>query len=400
MPLVFFIARILIYTMGLIFLIASIFYLITVWNVKKPASKYDFFPRVSLMAYAWQSGNIIERKIKNFLEQSYPKDKFEIIIYDNDSTDETRQICHKYVKRGLIKYFKPKKAFDRKAPVLDRAIGKVAKGEIIALTDPDGVCEKDWVKKIVQPFKDPKVGAVAGITHGGNYRKNLFTKLRAIEDEWWYNISVLGKAGKIKISDFQPICGANYALRKEAWKSVGGNHGESLIEDYEMTFKLYNKGWRVAAANANVWQEEVENVGQYIRQRRRWYSSSLQKVVKGERKLDKTLGVLPISMQSMAFLSLFYFVLVCAFRALGGVLLVKSLAFAVPFLLTNLALAFGLLKVNKAKLLPYVPISLTLDSALQLAIFLETKVRFRTEHKWVRLAKGKYYHAGTDIRTD
>ena len=400
MAFVFFIVMILIYATALIFLAASFFYLITVWNVKTPKFKYDFSPQVSLMAYAWQSGNIIERKIKNFIEQNYPKDKFEVIIYDNDSTDETRDICLKYEKQGLIKYYRPRKAYDRKAPVLDRAIREVATGEIIALTDPDGVCEKDWVKKIVQPFKDSKVGAVAGMTHCGNYHKNLFTKLRAIEDEWWYNISVLGKAGKIKISDFQPICGANYALRREAWKSVGATHGKSLIEDYEMTLKLYNKGWRISAANANVWQEEVENIGQYMRQRRRWYSSSIKEIVKGRRKIDKALGALPISMQSTAFLSLVFFILVCIFFALSQNLAIQSLTFAAPFLLTNFALGYGILKVGKARLLPYVPISLTFDSALQLTIFLETKIKFRKEHKWVKLVKGKYYHAGTEIRTD
>lgn len=147
------ISKILIALIGSILLIASIFYLVTVWNVKRPEYKEEFFPTVSLMAYAWQSGNVIERKIKNFLEQDYPRDRFEVIIYDNDSTDETADICLEYERRGLIKYYRPLRAYDRKAPVLDQAIESVAKGEIIALTDPDGVCERGWLRKIVQPFK-------------------------------------------------------------------------------------------------------------------------------------------------------------------------------------------------------------------------------------------------------
>ncbi len=390
----------LIYVIGFMFLTASIFYLITVWNVKKPEFELDFYPQVSLMAYAWQSGNLIERKIKNFLEQDYPKDKFEVIIYDNRSTDETDDLCLEYEKKGLIRFFQPKIAHDRKSPVLDQAIEKIAKGEIIALTDPDGMCEKDWIKKIVQPFKDPRVGAVAGLTHCGNYHKNLFTKFRAIEDEWWYNISVLGKAGKIKISDLQPICGANYALRRRAWESVGKSHGKSLVEDYEMTFKLYNKGWKISASDANVWQEEVESVAQYIRQRRRWYSSDLREVVKGSRKLDKIMGALPISMQQTAFLSLLYFALIFANSVIQGSLRVSILYYAIPTMLTYLALALGLIKVGKEKLLPFIPVFLTFDSALQFAIFLETKIRLKKEQKWVKLVKGKYYHSGTGIRMD
>lgn len=392
------IVAILVSLVGLILLSGSIFYLVTVWNVKKPEFKYDYFPAVSLMAYAWQAGNVIERKINNFLKQDYPKEKFEVIIYDNDSTDETEEICLRYERQGLIKYYRSPKAYDRKAPVLDRAIAEVARGEIVALSDPDGVCEKDWLKKIVQPFKDSKVGAVAGVTHCGNYYRNLFTKLRAIEDEWWYNISVLGKSGRLRISGFQPICGANYALRKVAWESVGRSHGRSLIEDYEMTFKLYGKGWRIACADANIWQEEVEDVGAYIRQRRRWYQPPVRKVVKGKRRLDKMLGALPISMQATAFLSLIYFILVFAYQNVLGVLTINSMVSATPFLLTFAALAFGLIKVGKTSLLLYVPLFLTFDNALQMAIFFETKLRFKKEKHWVQLATGEHYHVGVEMR--
>ena len=233
----------------------------------------------------------------------------------------------------------------------------------------------------------------------GNYYRNLFTKLRAIEDEWWYNISVLGRTGNLRISGFQPICGANYALRKAAWESVGRTHGRSLVEDYEMTFKLYGKGWRIACADANIWQEEVEDIGAYIRQRRRWYQSPIRKVVKGKRKIDKVLGALPISMQATALLSLIYFITVCAYQNVLGVLTINSMVFATPFLLTFAALAFGLIKVGKTSLLLYVPLFLTFDNALQMAIFLETKLRFKEEKHWVQLATGEHYHVGVEMRT-
>ncbi|WP_455370058.1 glycosyltransferase, partial [[Eubacterium] cellulosolvens] len=168
-------------------LLASAYYFIIVLNFQKAKLDYEFFPQVSLMSYGWESGNVIERKIENYLAQDYPKEKFEVIIYDNKSIDETPQICRRYEKEGLIEYYTPPKFYDRKAPVLDQAIGKYADREIVALTDPDGVCERDWAKKIMQPFKDPRVGAVVGVTHCGNYHKNLFLKFRAIEDEWWYH---------------------------------------------------------------------------------------------------------------------------------------------------------------------------------------------------------------------
>ena len=173
-----------------------------------------------------------------------------------------------------------------------------------------------------------------------------------------------------------------------------------MIEDYEMTFKLYNKGWKISASDANVWQEEVENIAQYVRQRLRWYSSNLEEIVSGKRKLDKILGSFPISMQPTALLSLIYFLLILAYAGITNNLSFSVAAFASPFLLTFIALALGLDNVGKARLLPYIPLCLTFDSALQLVVFLKTKISFKKEQKWVKLVKGKYYHSGTEIRVD
>ena len=229
-----------------------------VLNFKKTGVDNNFFPKISLMVYAWQSGNVIERKIRNFLEQEYPKDKMEIIVYDNNSTDDTEKICREYEKKGLIKYFRTEKHVEFKAPVLDQAIDTVSTGDFILLTDPDGVCERTWARKMIQPFADNKVGAVVGPIHCGNYYRNVFTRFRAIEDEWTTNIVVFGRNGKTRLTRFNLISGANYALRRSAWESVGKSHGKSIVEDIQMAIRLYRKKWIIEAADANLWQEEVE----------------------------------------------------------------------------------------------------------------------------------------------
>ena len=384
-----------------ILLLVSFFFILLTWNSKAASRPLNYSPCVTVMAYAWQSGNIIERKIENFLSQEYPKGKLEIIIYDNDSTDETQVICQRYREKGLIKYYRPERHYDRKAPVLDEAIAKTATGEIIALTDPDGVCEKEWVKKIVQPFSDPKVGAAAGITHCGNWHKNLFTRLRAVEDEWWNNISFTGRDGKIKISHFQPLCGCNYALRRSAWEDVGRSHGQGLLEDLDMSAKLFQRGWEIAVTDANVWQEEVENISEYIRQRRRWYSfRSIDFLGKGN-KLDKIIGARPQGIQIFAIISLLLFLDLVIWNLIFLEITIPYALFAAsPFILHNVALAWGMLKVKKERLIPYVPPFLTFDALLQVWCFLGLRLFWRGEQKWVKITPGKYYHVGTEIRTD
>jgi cellulose synthase/poly-beta-1,6-N-acetylglucosamine synthase-like glycosyltransferase len=392
----------------------AILYLVAVWSLlivlnfekKKPAN--DHFPRISLMSYAWQSGNVIERKILNFLSQDYPRDKMEIIIYDNHSSDETEQICRRYEKTGSIKYFRSEKHFEFKAAVLDKAIENVSTGEFLLLTDPDGICEQDWARKIVQPFRDSKVGAVVGVIHCGNFFKNLFTRLRAIEDEWTTNIVTFGRSGKFKLSRFNLISGANYALRKSAWESVGKSHGTTIIEDVEMTARLLRKNWMIEAADANIWQEEVENPRTYLRQRRRWYQFNAKNLIGKTNRIENLMALLPLTLQSSTFFSFLYvlYVLyVCYLTAMHGTnpfADLSRLLTVVPFIIGNIAMILGLRKAGKTRLAAYILPYFILDGALQVYCFLEARLLsvIGRSPGWPMLADGGHYHMGTPMRTD
>ena len=105
-------------------------------------------------------------------------------------------------------------------------------------------------------------------------------------------------------------------------------------------------------------------------------------------------------MQSMAFFSLIYFLMIVLNRIIQDTLTSYAIIYFIPTLFMYLALSYGLIKIGKTKFLPYVPLLLTFDSALQAYVFLETKTLEKEEQKWVMLLKGKYYHVGSKIKMD
>jgi len=375
----------------------SLIFLIIGINARKSKSKKGFFPDVSVISWFWKDGNIVERKIKNFLSLKYPG-KFEIIIVDNASKDETKKICKKYAKKGLIKYYRTPKEYDRKGIGLDQAIKKVAKYDILAMTDPDGVCEKNWLIDLVQPFREKKVGAVIGLTHCGNFHKNFFTRLRALEDEWAYVIVPLGRNfGK----NVHFICGANYAVRRKALKAVGYHGKKTLAEDLELSIQLYNKGWEVTITDAEVWQEEVQNIRGYIRQRLRWqnagievikfYSKKIYNIFK-KRPFGFFLSVISYPIQIFSLLSLILMILGLLFSF--NVFLISLIS----FLFFNIAFIIGLIRFKKTYLIPYVPLFLIIDPffviycnlLLRYLKFLKRKIVWRSLHDG-------YYHSGSRL---
>ena len=165
-----------------LFLVAALFNLFYALNMKRPdvPLKPKVLPKVSVMTYAYKNdwaGNVIKRKIENFLKLDYPKDKYEIIVYDNGSTGRTLKICREYSRRGLIKHYRSSKGYNRKGLVLDDVIRSIAKGDIIALTDPDGICERDWLMKhVCNLMSNKKIGASIGMIYCGNWYKNFLTR--------------------------------------------------------------------------------------------------------------------------------------------------------------------------------------------------------------------------------
>ena len=165
--------------------------------------------------------------------------------------------------------------------------------------------------------------------------------------------------------------------------------------------KLHHNGWCVAVADANVWQEEVEDIYAYVRQRRRWYSFKSREVIGKERIFDRMIGSLPQGIQITAISSLFLFFWIMIWNLLSSNVNVPMIVFAASlFLMHNLALIWGLSKVKKVRLISYVPVFLTLDALLQLWCFIAVRFHWRGEQKWVKLTRGKYYHVGTEIRVD
>ena len=150
---------------------------------RRPAAQLGL-PHVSVLVAAYNEASCIGQRIENLLAQDYPADKIEIIVGSDGSTDSTDTIVQHYAARG-VKLSRGERS--GKAGVLARIIG-VAKGEVLILTDANSEFEKDAIRRLVQPLRDPAVGLVCGSrrgcvmgANGGIYavRKHLFPPLPA-----------------------------------------------------------------------------------------------------------------------------------------------------------------------------------------------------------------------------
>lgn len=114
------------------------------------------FPRVSVIIPAYNEALKIDGCLESLQNLNYPKDRFEIIIVDNKSTDGTGEMVKKHDAILLHETAMQSAYAARNTGILS------AKGEIIALTDADCVVDQNWLCRLVAPFQDPAVGGVGG----------------------------------------------------------------------------------------------------------------------------------------------------------------------------------------------------------------------------------------------
>ena len=116
-------------------------------------------PFVTVLIAAFNEQAVIEATIRNKLNQNYPKDRLEVLVVSDNSSDKTDDIIHgiKDVRVRLIRQA-PRAG---KTSALNLAVPQ-AKGEIIIFSDANSLYAPDTIRKLVTNFSDPSVGYVTG----------------------------------------------------------------------------------------------------------------------------------------------------------------------------------------------------------------------------------------------
>jgi hypothetical protein len=126
----------------------------------RPVARGDITPPVSLIITARNEQARIGDKITNSLALDYPRDRFEIIVTSDCSTDDTHAIVERYADQGVRLVVAPErrgKEFAQKCAI------RASTGEILVFSDVATRLDPTGVRAIVANFADPGVGCVSSV---------------------------------------------------------------------------------------------------------------------------------------------------------------------------------------------------------------------------------------------
>jgi len=224
----------------LLLLHSYILYPLSIWiltvSIKKKFFKDDdYLPNVSIIISVFNEEKVIENTLRILQECYYPKEKVEILVGSDNSTDKTNNILE-----GLLQEFGNIKVFNfnqrRGKPHVINDLVKVAKGEILIFCDANTLYNKEAVKKLVKYYVDPTVGGISGKLKLRDFEKS---KSGSQEKKYWdAEVWLKEKEGSLGI-----LIGANggiYSIRKEYFEKIPS--GYPVMDDFYISLKVIEKG--------------------------------------------------------------------------------------------------------------------------------------------------------------
>ena len=230
---------------------------------------------VSVIVPAYNEKECIADTVRSLVASDHP---VEIIVVDDGSTDGTADIAESL---GLPHVTVVRKTNGGKASALNTGILR-ARNNLIVMIDGDTVFEPTTVRRLVQPFGSPDVGAVAGNAKVAN-RKSLIARWQHIEYVIGFNVD---RRVYDLLSCMPTVPGAVGAFRRDVLLQVGGVSDDTLAEDTDLTMAVCRGGWRVVyQETARAWTETPSTLSQLWRQRYRWSYGTIQSMWKHRRAL-------------------------------------------------------------------------------------------------------------------
>src|SRR5260221_689591 len=134
------------------------------WLMYRPlgTAREEDAPGMTVLIPAYNEGAMVEETIASVAAARYPRERLQIIAIDDGSTDDTWHHIRRAALRfpGLVKPFRLP-ANQGKRGALAEGFRRAA-GEGIVTVDSDSIVERGALLAIAGPFRDPRVGAVAG----------------------------------------------------------------------------------------------------------------------------------------------------------------------------------------------------------------------------------------------
>ncbi len=192
------------------------------------------WPPVSLIVAAYNEESVIREKIENSLQLDYPADRLEVIIASGGSTDRTLAIAREYENRGVRALDLPPKR--GKASAVNDAAA-VSTGEVLCPTDANVMLGFDTLKRLVEPLRDPQIGAVTADVRLQSEQSDF-----GAGESLYYQLERAVQLGESRVGSVMGVDGGLYVIRKALFRQLPS---DTILDDFVTSMNVSQQGRRI-----------------------------------------------------------------------------------------------------------------------------------------------------------
>jgi mycofactocin system glycosyltransferase len=217
-------------------------------------------PRVSVVIPVKDRAGELRNCLASLMQVDYPADRLEIIVVDDGSSDDTREVA------GEFHVLLTDSGGEGLGPAAARNRGAaIAGGEVLAFIDSDCTASEQWLKELVTVFADREVAAVGGWVDGF-YQSSALDRYEAVMSS--LNLGRRERSGQQGSDTFYlPSC--NLLVRREAFRRAGGFRVELKVgEDVDLTWRLRDAGGKILyRPQGTVWHAHRSRLSAFLKRR-------------------------------------------------------------------------------------------------------------------------------------
>lgn len=212
-------------------------------NAPSMCAGFDARPVVSLITGTYNAGDRIQTLLESLEKvESTPEIPWEVIIVDNNSTDDTPDVIQDYVSKSIVRIKFLRETKQGVSRARNKGI-RHAKGEILAFVDQDCVLDPSWLLAVVREFRScPELSMIGGRLELFDARDKPISIRTATDRE----------AISITSGNLGAIPGCNMAVRRSVFDAVGLYDARlgpgapvPIGEDIDLIYRIARKGFRI-----------------------------------------------------------------------------------------------------------------------------------------------------------
>ena len=225
-------------------------YPVLLWLVSRlrtrPVRRAQWTPDVSIIITAYNEERDLAAKLEHTLALDYPKERLEIIVASDCSSDRTDEIARGFASRGVRLH---RQAERRGKTAAQNAAVELARGEIILFSDATTLYRPDVLRVMMPNFSDREVGCVAGrLVYVDPSQSSVGSGARSY---WGYETFL--KERESRINSLIGVSGCLYAVRRAAYVPMY----DEACSDFLIATKMVEQGLRTIYEPAAVCTEET-----------------------------------------------------------------------------------------------------------------------------------------------